>query len=93
MLLRLDFVDLFTRLVFARTSCVADDSTIAPRPVFYVATGQQHLNLAYRSSSGQEFVSYGGPHRENFINSGDIEVGINLLLSIVEANNKTKLVL
>ena len=89
MLLRLNFVDLFTRLMFARTSCVADDSTIAPRPVFYFATGQQHLYPAYRSGSGQEFVSCGGPYSERFINSGDIEVGINLLLSEGEAKNKT----
>jgi len=59
----------------------------------YVATEQQHFYLAYRSGSGQEIFSCGGPHRENFINSGDIEVGINLLLSRVEANNKTKPVL
>ena len=92
MLLRLNFVDLFTRLMFARTSCVADNSTIAPRSVFYVATGQQYLYSTYRSGSGQEFVSCGGPYREKFINSGDIEVGINLLLSGGKANNKTKLV-
>ena len=79
--------------MFARTSCVADDSTIAPRPVFYVATGQQYLYSAYRRGSGQEFVSCGGPYRENFINNGDIKVGINLLLSGVEANSKAKLVL
>ena len=79
--------------MFALTSCVADDSTIAQRPVFYGATGQQHLYLAYRSGSGRKFVSCGGPHRENFMNCGDIEVGINLLLSGGEANNKTKLVL
>ena len=58
----------------------------------YVATGQQHLYPTYRSGSGQEFVSCGGPYREKFINSGDIEVGINLLLSGGKANNKTKLV-
>ena len=79
--------------MFASTSCVADNSTIAPRPVFYVATGQQYLYSAYRSGSGQEFVSCGGPYRERFINNGDIKVGINLLQSRVEANNKTKLVL
>ena len=79
--------------MFARTSCVADDSTIAPRPVFYFATGQQHLYPAYRSGSGQEFVSCGGPYREKFINNGDIKVGINLLLSGVEVNSKAKLVL
>ena len=79
--------------MFARTSCVADDSTIAPRPVFYVATEQQPLYPAYRSGSGQEFVSCGGPYREKFINNGDIKVGINLILSGVEANSKAKLVL